>query len=132
MVPTVLDGTRRNLPRNPETRLPEADNYRATLHRSALAHVEDASVSSYGAPPSGFEPHYQIALPYFGLFAYGVGRRQWLLDPNNSLFVSPGWEFQDEHPVEGLGHAAILVNPASTDSKSTLSSGVCGSSASTT
>ena len=111
MVPPVAEGRRSALPRNPETRLHEADNYRATLHRSELAHVEDASVSSHGPAPSGFEPHYQIGLPYFGFFAYEVGSRRWLIDANRILFASPGWEFQDHHPVPGVGHATILVNP---------------------
>ena len=30
-----------------------------------------------------------------------------------SLLIQSGWEFSDEQPVEGLGHASLLVNPAS-------------------
>ena len=90
----------------------EADNFRATLHRSRLAHVEDSAVAPVGPPPTGYEPHYQIVFPYFGFFAYGVGHRSWLMDSNRTLFISPGWEFQDEHPVKDVGHAAILVSPA--------------------
>lgn len=110
--PGESKGARRALPRNQETSLPEADDFRATLHRSEIAHVEDSSVSPVGPPPRGYEPHYQIVFPYFGFFAYGVGRRRWLMDSNSILFISPGWEFQDEHPVKGMGHAAVLVNPA--------------------
>ena len=112
MVPPASEGNRRALPRNPETRMHEADNYRATLHHSELALVEDSSVSSFGPAPSGFEPQYQIGLPYFGFFAYEVGSRRWLIDANRTLFASPGWEFQDHHPVAGVGHATILINPA--------------------
>src|SRR5687767_6637328 len=96
----------RRLPLNPETRLREADDYRSTLHRSNLAYVEDSAVSADNLPPKGYETHYQVVLPYFGLFQYSVGKRSWLLDPNRALFISPGWEFGDAHPVAGLGHAA--------------------------
>lgn len=94
------------------TLLGEADNHRATLHRSELAHVEDSSVAALPGLLPGYEPQYQVVLPYFGLFAYGVGSRRWLIDPNRILFVSPGWEFTDEHPVAGLGHSAIVINPS--------------------
>jgi hypothetical protein len=46
------------MPRDPETSLKKADDYRATLHNSALAHIEDASVSAFRAPPSGYETHH--------------------------------------------------------------------------
>jgi len=100
------------MPRDPETSLKKADDYRATLHHSALAHIEDASVSAFRTPPSGYETHHQIVLPYFGLFIYNVGSRRWVMDPNRFLFISPGWEFFDEHPVSGLGHAAVIINPS--------------------
>lgn len=61
--------------------------------------------------PSGYEPAHQLVLPYFGLFAYSVGRQKWLLDPNRVLFISPGWEFRDDQPVLGLGHATVIINP---------------------
>jgi AraC-like DNA-binding protein len=61
--------------------------------------------------PSGYEPAHQLVLPYFGLFAYSVGRQKWLLDPNRVLFISPGWEFRDDQPVPGLGHATVIINP---------------------
>lgn len=103
---------RQGLPRDPETLLKKADDYRATLHRSPLAHIEDASVSAFRTPPSGYETHHQIILPYFGLFIYNVGSRRWVMDSNRALFISPGWEFFDEHPVSGLGHAAVIINPS--------------------
>ena len=62
--------------------------------------------------PRAMSSGYQVVLPYFGLFAYIVGRKRWLIDPNTILYISPGWEFVDEHPVPQLGHAAVLVNPA--------------------
>ena len=102
------------MPRDPETSLKKADDYRATLHHSPLAHIEDASVSAFRSPPSGYETHHQIVLPYFGLFIYNVGSRRWVMDANRFLFISPGWEFFDEHPVSGLGHAAVIINPSYT------------------
>ena len=30
--------------------------------------------------PSGYEPAVQLVLPYFGLFAYVIGRQSWLVD----------------------------------------------------
>lgn len=103
---------RRELPRNRDTRLLEADSYRSTLHSSEIAHVEDSSVSATDPAPNGYEAKYQVVLPYFGFFSYVVGRRPWLTDSNRTLFISPGWEFQDEHPVNNVGHASILINPA--------------------
>jgi len=47
------------MPRDPETSLKKADDYRATLHHSPLAHIEDASVSAFRTPPSGYETHHQ-------------------------------------------------------------------------
>lgn len=102
---------RRKLPRNRFTKLMEADSYRSTLHSSDLAEVEDSSVSPQDPAPSGYETKYQVALPYFGFFSYVVGSRQWLTDSNRALFISPGWEFHDEHPVKHVGHASILINP---------------------
>lgn len=100
------------MPRNPDSHLREADDHRIILHNSSLALVEDASVSTRRPPPSGYETKHQIALPYFGFFAYAAGRKRWLIDPNRILFISPGREFQDEHPIAGLGHAVILVSPS--------------------
>jgi AraC-like DNA-binding protein len=97
--------------RNPETRMHEAGDYRYTVHQSRLAHVEDASVSAHSPPPSGYEGRYQVCLPYFGLFRYRVGKQGWLLDSNRALFIRPGWEFEDEHPVAGVGHSALLISP---------------------
>lgn len=100
------------LPINLETGLRDGGNRRAAVHRSKLGLVEDISIAPAGLPPKGYETHYQVVLPYFGLFLYGVGRRSWLFDANSILFVTPGREFTDVHPVENLGHAAVVINPA--------------------
>jgi AraC-like DNA-binding protein len=85
---------------------------RRVVHSSDIAQVEDSVVAGNDHPPCGFERAYQIAITYYGLFAYRVGRKRWTLDANRILFVSPGWEFTDEQPILGLGHACILINPA--------------------
>jgi AraC-like DNA-binding protein len=85
---------------------------RRTLHRSGLVHAEDGYIPSEGPFPSGYETRYQISLPYFGLFSYSVGRRHWTIDANRSLFISPGWESREAHPLVGTGHAAIILTPS--------------------
>ncbi|MBA3677184.1 MAG: helix-turn-helix transcriptional regulator [Sphingosinicella sp.] len=100
------------LPINRETGRRDEGSRRSAVHRSKLGLVEDISISPTGLPPKGYETNYQVVLPYFGLFAYGVGGKTWLLDANRILFVSPGREYTDVHPVENLGHAAIVINPS--------------------
>ena len=85
---------------------------RATLHESNLALVEDAYVPSKGPYPSGFESRFQLGLTYLGAFSYQVGSRKWLIDANSSLFISPGWEASEEHPLPGRGHAALILTPS--------------------
>jgi AraC family transcriptional regulator len=87
-------------------------SFRRTIHASPLALVENSFVSPAQIPPSGFESKHQIVLPYLGLFAYHVGKRNWLVDATRTLCISPGWEFYDEHPVPDVGHGAILITPA--------------------
>ena len=91
-------------------RRPEASS-RLTLQDNDLGRVEDAYVTPLEAPPSGHESSYQIVIPYHGLFAYCVGNRRWLMDPNEVLLISPGWDFHDEHPITEVGHAALLITP---------------------
>lgn len=90
----------------------EEASARGLLHSSTLADVECSYVSAAEPPPSGYESRFQVVLPYLGIFAYCVGSRRWLIDPNQTLFISPGWEYFDEHAVAGVGHGAILINPA--------------------
>jgi AraC family transcriptional regulator len=87
------------------------ESFRATVHQSPLVHVEDTGRAGAEPPPVGYENNYQVALTYLGLFAYGTGRRNWLIDANRTLFISPGWEFFEEHPL-GIGHAAVLLTPS--------------------
>lgn len=90
----------------------KAESFRFTVHASGLACVENCFVDPSRPPPSGFENHYQIVVPYHGLFAYQAGNRRWLVDPTRTLCISPGWEYFEERPLTGLGHAALLLNPS--------------------
>ena len=71
------------MPRDPETSLKRADDYRATLHSSALAHIEDASVSAFRTPPSGYETHHIIgdftATPVPASDGYGDPQVSWVV-----------------------------------------------------
>lgn len=105
-------GAHRRLLRNPDTGLHEPGEHRVAVHASPCALVEDASIPGSRPPPSGYEERFQVIFPYWGLFEYSVGGTAWLVDPNQILFVTPGSEFKDAHPVPGTGHAAMIVNPA--------------------
>lgn len=90
----------------------ERSSRRDRLQDNALGMTEDAYVSPYLPAPAGTERHYQLVLPYHGLFWYRVGQSSWLLDSNSLLFISPGWDFRDDHPLPDVGHAALLLTPA--------------------
>ena len=87
-------------------------DFRDVAHRSRLGTIANSSVAGHSAMPSGYEPAYQLVLPYAGLFSYTVGQQSWLVDANKILLIRPGWEYVDGQPVEGLGHASLLINPA--------------------
>jgi AraC-like DNA-binding protein len=87
-------------------------SFRTTLHQSSFVQLENACIAPAAPDPAGYEPRHQVALTYSGLFAYNVGKRRWLVDANSILFISPGWEFFEQHPVAETGHAALLINPS--------------------
>ncbi len=101
----------------------DVGGYRRTLHDGALARVTDVSAPA-SEPPSGHSDQFQIALPYHGLFGYRVGSRTGLFDAQRMLFVTAGRDYADSHPVEGLGHATLVVTPAPA-----LLEELCGSAA---
>ena len=96
----------------PNAFIRRGESFRLTVHDSNVARIENCFVSPSKPPPSGYETAYQIVLPYHGLFSYFAGRRGWLIDPTRTLCISPGWEFNEDKPVPGTGHAAILLNPS--------------------
>lgn len=95
---------------DPDTGLIVPGNYRRTLHAGCVGMVEDVAMSSRTV--SGYETGHQLVVPYLGVFIYSAGGRSWLLDSNRILFVRPGREFQDSHPLPDLGHAGIIINIA--------------------
>jgi AraC-like DNA-binding protein len=97
---------------SPTKRVSGESDFRDIAHRSQVGTVTNCSVSGDSPMPSGYEPAAQVVLPYFGLFAYSIGRQSWLVDASKILVIKPGWEFADGQPVPGLGHASLLVNPA--------------------
>jgi len=95
---------------NRETGLQEAVSWRRTLHRSKGLLVENSSVAATEVGPAGYETKHQVVLPYLGLFQYNVGKQGCYIDTACTLFVLPDREYQDVHPVRGLGHAGIVIN----------------------
>lgn len=95
--------------RLPAATAPEVGG-RIILHDGAIGLVERAEVNAHSAP-SGFETHYQVVLPYYGLFAYEAGAKRSLFDAHRVLFVRPDREFRDTHPVAGVGHGSIIITP---------------------
>lgn len=86
-------------------------NYRRVLHEGACARVTDVSASP-SEPPSGHSEHYQVVLPYHGLFGFRVGGKTDLFDAQRILFVTGGRDYADSHPISGLGHASLILTPA--------------------
>ncbi len=85
-------------------------NYRRTLFEGACVRVTDVSASA-DQPPSGHSEHFQVVLPYQGLFGFRVGSRTGLFDAQRILFVTGGRDYVDSHPVSGVGHASLLLTP---------------------
>ena len=88
-----------------------AVGYRHILHDGALSRVIDVSAPA-SDPPSGHSDQFQVALPYHGLFGFQVGSRTGLFDAQRMLLVTAGRDYADSHPVEGLGHASLVITPA--------------------
>jgi AraC-like DNA-binding protein len=87
-------------------------DFRRTIFANTVASVENVSISKAAPLPAGHEREYQVVLPYAGLFTYRIGRRHWQMDSSKTLLISPGWDYQDEHPLEHIGHACVLINPS--------------------
>lgn len=87
-------------------------DFRRTIYANGVASVENVSISKAAPLPAGHEREYQVVLPYAGLFTYRIGQRHWQIDSSKTLLISPGWDYQDEHPLEHIGHACVLINPS--------------------
>lgn len=85
---------------------------RRVLHDGAAAQVVEIGAAADAPPPSGVIERHAVVLPYEGLFGFRVGSRSSLFDAQRALFVTAGQEYADSHPVEGVGHAALVVRPS--------------------
>jgi L-ascorbate metabolism protein UlaG (beta-lactamase superfamily) len=92
------------MPRDPETSLKKADDYRATLHHSPLAHIEDASVSAFRTPPSGYETHHQVS------WVVSVGSRR-IFHGGDTLWHGSWWRIARQHAPFDV--AFLPINGAS-------------------
>jgi AraC-like DNA-binding protein len=90
---------------------PEPVVLRQVRHANAVAEVIDVRAPAEAAPPGGYSADYQVVLTYHGLFGYQVGRRISYHDANRTLFATRDQSFVDSHPVNGLGHSALVVAP---------------------
>jgi hypothetical protein len=70
---------------------------------SRLGLVEDLRCAgvSHMKTAEGFSPHFQVCLPYRGLFVWHVGDDEVVGDANQVLFVSGGETFHVSQPFSG-------------------------------
>jgi AraC family transcriptional regulator len=60
--------------------------------------------------PEGFSPHFQVCLPYRGLFVWHVGHDDIVADANQVLFVSGGESYRLSQP-RSADYAELIVTP---------------------
>jgi AraC-like DNA-binding protein len=86
-------------------------NSRQRLAESELLAVDEVR-AVHELPPSGFNVRRQLAIPIAGVFEYRTGSRTSWLDPMRLLFAEAGEEFNDHHPIRGVGHASVILAPS--------------------
>jgi AraC family transcriptional regulator len=86
--------------------------YRTRLLESPIGLVETVHHPGphHDMPPGGFEPEFQVCLPYRGFHVWHVGVDDVVADPNQVLFVSGGESYRISEPVSG-GYAELIVTP---------------------
>jgi AraC-like DNA-binding protein len=89
---------------------PIRQNSRERIAASELF-VADEVRAVHELPPSGFNDKRQVAIPISGVFEYRTGSKTSWLDPMRLLFAEAGEEFQDGHPIAGVGHASLVIAP---------------------
>ena len=60
--------------------------------------------------PEGFSPHFQVCLPYRGLFVWHVGDHDIVADANQVLFVSGGESYHLSQP-RSADYAELIITP---------------------
>jgi AraC family transcriptional regulator len=84
---------------------------RRRLHHSESILIEDSVLPFACALGHDYSPDDQFAFPYFGAFRWRVGSFERLIDPNTILKVNGGEEFFESHPIQGIGHASLILTP---------------------
>lgn len=88
-----------------------SQNSRQRIAESDLL-IADEVRAVHELPPSGYTERRQLAIPVAGVFEYRVGQKTCWLDPMRLLFVEANEDFQDHHPVAGVGHASVIIAPS--------------------
>ncbi len=85
---------------------------RATLLESRIGLVENLRSRgiTHKNTPEAFSPHFQVCLPYRGLFVWHVADDDVVGDANQVLFVSGGESFHISQPLPG-DYAELIVTP---------------------
>jgi AraC-like DNA-binding protein len=89
---------------------------RTQLSSSSVGLVEDLWCSGVRRTksPEDFSPHFQVCLPYRGLFVWHVGQDEVVGDANQVLFVSGGESFHISQPLTGDYAELIITSDAET------------------
>ena len=87
---------------------------RRLIHCSKSMIVEDSRRCASDPIGKGFADRVQIAVPYYGAFAWTVGSASRIADANSVLLISRDQEFCETHPCSRVGHASAIFTPAAT------------------
>lgn len=85
---------------------------RRSIHRGKSLLVEDSRRSAADPIGKGFADCPQIAVPYYGAFAWALGSKSRIVDANSVLFITPGQEFCETPPSARVGHASAIFTRA--------------------
>jgi AraC-like DNA-binding protein len=70
--------------------------------------------SSDSTEECSYAPH--IVIPYDGVFRHHIGRRDWVIEPNQLLFIHPDEPYRVSHPISGSDRSlSIELAPAVLD-----------------
>jgi AraC-like DNA-binding protein len=75
-----------------------------------LVETVSGSGPGRGTGPEDISRHFQVALPYRGVFVWLVGRDEVVGDPDQVLFVTGGESYRMRQPVPG-GYTELIVTP---------------------
>lgn len=84
-------------------------NIRRELLANTFQRVEQSVRRADSPLGHGYSPDDQIIIPYSGAFTWHTHGSVRLIDANSVLFVDGQQEFEETHPVEGIGHGAVIM-----------------------